>query len=294
MCKRREASSRGQWPTSPGLTSSQEWGSTLGYRNGYRCNSQKSSPPPITSIDILPTGGALARILVVDDDPEVQQLLDYVLRREGHETLAASSGEQALQIVQVDAPDLVILDVMLPGIDGFSVCERLRLERSMPVLMLTGRVEEHDKIRGLDTGADDYLTKPFSPGELLARVRALIRRITPDAAPPARPFQVGSLEIDLSRGHLKLAGRDVHVSRSEAAIVACLAAHVGEPVSARRLAKQALNYECDEAQARSILKVRISRLRQKLGDDSQHPRILLNVRGVGYELRPPEMVPARG
>ena len=235
------------------------------------------------------TGGVVAQILVVDDDPEVQQLLDYVLRREGHTVTLAPSGEEALRAVQKSAPDLVILDVMLPGIDGFTVCERLRLVRSMPVLMLTGLVEEQDKIRGLDTGADDYLTKPFSPGELLARVRALIRRLKPSVAPPAQPFRIGDLEIDMGRGRLTLAGRDVPVSRSEVAIVACLASQAGEPVPPRTLAKQALNYECDDAQARAILKVRISRLRQKLGDDPQDPRILLSVRGVGYALRPPEM-----
>ena len=231
----------------------------------------------------------MAQILVVDDDPEVRQLLEHVLRREGHAVAMAESGEEALRAVQKAAPDLLILDVMLPGIDGFTVCERLRLARSMPVLMLTGLVEEQDKIRGLDTGADDYLTKPFSPGELLARVRALIRRHKPSAAPPAKPFRIGDLEIDLGRGQLRLAGRDVPVSRSEVAIVACLAAQAGEPVPPRTLAKQALNYDCDDAQARAILKVRISRLRHKLGDDPQDPRILLNVRGVGYALRPPEM-----
>ena len=231
----------------------------------------------------------MAQILVVDDDPEVRELLDHVLRREGHSVAMAQSGEEALRAVQKSAPDLLILDVMLPGIDGFTVCERLRLARSMPVLMLTGLVEEQDKIRGLDMGADDYLTKPFSPGELLARVRALIRRHKPSAAPPARPFRIGDLEIDLGHGRLTLAGRDVPVSRSEVAIVACLASQAGEPVPPRTLAKQALNYDCDDAQARSILKVLIIRLRQKLGDDPQDPRILLNVRGVGYALRPPEM-----
>jgi DNA-binding response OmpR family regulator len=235
----------------------------------------------------------VAQILVVDDDPEVQQLLGYVLQREGHDVLSAQTGEEALRAIQRSAPDLVILDVMLPGIDGFTVCERLRLARSMPVLMLTGLIEEQDKIRGLDTGADDYLTKPFSPGELLARVRALLRRVGPLPTPPTRPVRIGGLEIDLGKGRLKLGGRDVPVSRSEVAIVACLAAQVGEPVPPRVLAKQALNYDCDEAQARAILKVRISRLRQKLGDDPQHPRILLSVRGVGYALKPPEMAARR-
>ncbi|HEY3080556.1 MAG TPA: response regulator transcription factor [Chloroflexota bacterium] len=231
----------------------------------------------------------MARILVVDDDPEVQQLLDYVLRREEHVVLSAETGEEALRAVHSSAPDLVILDLMLPGIDGFTVCERLRLARSVPILMLTGLVEEHDKIRGLDAGADDYLTKPFSPRELLARVRALLRRIGHVPSPPVRAVRIGGLEIDLGKGRLTLGGRDVPVSRSEVAIVACLAAQAGDPVPPRVLAKLALNYDCDETQARAILKVRISRLRQKLGDDPQHPRILLSVRGVGYALRPPEM-----
>jgi len=230
----------------------------------------------------------VALILVVDDDPEIQQLLGYVLRREGYETVEALSGEEALKIVQRSAPDLVVLDLMLPGIDGFTVCERLRIARSVPVLMLTGRAGEADKVRGLDTGADDYLTKPFSPAELLARVRALLRRSNPLMAPPTQPFKVGRLGIDLSRGRVTVDGREVPVTRSEVAIVACLAVQAGEPVPPRALVKQALNYDCDDAQARAILKVRISRLRQKLGDDPEHPQIVTNVRGVGYALNPEE------
>jgi DNA-binding response OmpR family regulator len=230
----------------------------------------------------------LAQILVVDDDPEIQQLLGYVLRREGHDISEATTGEDALKLVQRSAPDLVILDLMLPGIDGFTVCERLRIARSVPILMLTGRANEADKVRGLDTGADDYLTKPFSPAELLARVRALLRRSNPLVAPPSTPFQVGPLEIDLSRGRLTVDGHEVPVTRSEVAIIACLAVQAGEPVPPRALVKQALNYDCDEAQARAILKVRISRLRQKLGDDPVKPRILASVRGMGYALCPPE------
>lgn len=226
----------------------------------------------------------MANILVVDDDAEIQQLLGYVLRREGHQVVEAPTGEEALRIIQRTAPDLVILDLMLPGIDGFTVCERLRLARSMPVLMLTGRATETDKVRGLDMGADDYLTKPFSPTELLARVRALLRRASPQSMPPTTPFRCGPLLIDLAHSHLQVEGREVVLTRSEMAIIACLAMQAGEPVPPRALAKQALNYECDEAQARAILKVRVSRLRQKLGDDPLHPRILLNVRGVGYAL----------
>ena len=229
----------------------------------------------------------MAQILVVDDDPDLQQLLGYVLRREGHEVTEAPSGEEALKIIQRSTPDLVILDLMLPGIDGFTVLERMRIARSTPVLMLTGRTAESDKVRGLDTGADDYLTKPFSPGELLARVRALLRRSNPLLAPPTGPFEVGELGIDLGRGRLTLAGREVPVTRSEVAIIACLAIQAGEPVPPRALVKQALNYDCDDAQARAILKVRISRLRQKLGDDPMHPRILTSIRGVGYALAPP-------
>jgi DNA-binding response OmpR family regulator len=231
----------------------------------------------------------VARILVVDDDPEMLRLLDHVLGQGEHEVLAAQTGEEALGVVQRSAPDLVILDLKLPGIDGFTVCERLRLARSMPILMLTGLIEEQDMIRGLDTGADDYLTKPFSPRELLARVRALLRRTGPLPSPPARPVRIGELEIDVANSRLTLGGRDVPVSRSELAIVACLAVQAGQPVPPRVLVKQALNYECDEARARAILKVRVSRLRRKLGDDPQHPRILLSVRGVGYALRLPEM-----
>jgi DNA-binding response OmpR family regulator len=227
----------------------------------------------------------MARILVVDDDTELQQLLGYVLRREGHDVSEAATGEDALRLAQRSAPDLVILDLMLPGIDGFTVCHRLRIARSIPILMLTGRADEGDKIRGLDTGADDYLTKPVSPAELLARIRALLRRTGIEGvAPPSTPFKVGPLEVDLSHGRLTMAGQEVPATRSEVAIIACLAVQAGEPVPPRALVKQALHYDCDEAQARAILKVRISRLRRKLGDDPVRPRILASVRGVGYAL----------
>ena len=226
----------------------------------------------------------MAVVLVVEDEAATREFLGYVLRREGHETIEAPSGEEALRVVQRAAPDLVVLDLMLPGIDGFAVCERLRIARSVPVLMLTGRAGEADKVRGLDLGADDYLTKPFSPSELLARVRALLRRSNPLVAPPGQPFQVGRIGVDVTGGRVTVDGEDVPVTRSEVALVACLAVQAGEPVPPRALVKQALNYDCGEAQARAILKVRISRLRQKLGDDPANPTIVTNVRGVGYAL----------
>ena len=233
----------------------------------------------------------LARILVVDDDIEIQKMLAYVLEREGHEPVEAMTGEDALRLLQEVSPDLVILDLMLPGISGYEVCERIRSTRAVPVLMLTARASEADMVRGLDTGADDYLTKPFSPTELLARLRALLRRSSFPLAPPSTAFQVGRVEIDVSRGRLMVDGAEVAVTRSDIAIVACLAVHAGDPIPARVLLKRALNYDCEEAQARAILKVRISRLRQKLGDDSTHPTILTSVRGVGYALAKGEPVP---
>ena len=233
----------------------------------------------------------LARILVIDDDIEIQKMLAYVLEREGHEPVEAISGEDALRILEDSAPDLVILDLMLPGISGYDVCERIRATLAVPVLMLTARASEADMVRGLDTGADDYLTKPFSPTELLARLRALLRRSSFPLAPPSTAFQVGRVEIDVGRGRLLVDGSEVAVTRSEIAIIACLAVHAGEPIPARVLLKRALNYDCAEAQARAILKVRVSRLRQKLGDDSMHPTILTSVRGVGYALAKGEPLP---
>jgi DNA-binding response OmpR family regulator len=233
-------------------------------------------------------GRPMARILVVDDDLELQHMLGFFLRREGYDMSEAPTGEDALKMVQRSAPDLVILDLMLPGIDGFTVCERLRIARSVPILMLTGRANEADEVRALDLGADDYLTKPFSLVALLARIRALLRRgPKPLLKPPKSPFQVGRLEIDISQGRLAVDGREVPVTRSEVAIIACMAVQPGEPVPPRALVKQALNYDCDEAQARAIVKVRISRLRQKLGDDPVNPRIIVSVRGIGYALCPP-------
>ena len=233
----------------------------------------------------------MARILVVDDDIEIQKMLAYVLEREGHVPVEATTGEDALRILMESSVDLVILDLMLPGMSGYDVCERIRTRLAIPVLILTARASEADMVRGLDTGADDYLTKPFSPTELLARLRALLRRSSFPQAPPSSAFQVGRVEIDVGRGKLLVDGNEISVTRSEIAIVACLAVQAGDPIPARVLLKRALNYDYDEVQARGILKVRISRLRQKLGDDPLHPTILTSVRGVGYAFSKGEPVP---
>jgi DNA-binding response OmpR family regulator len=220
-------------------------------------------------------------ILVVDDEPNLVELVRGYLAREGYQVLTAADGPTALELARAHDPDLLVLDVMLPGLDGFEVCRRLRLFSDAYVLMLTARSEEVDAIVGLSVGADEYVTKPFSPRELVARVKALLRRprhggLTPDE--PA-PRQLGDVVIDEARHEVTRRGEPIALTAREFALLAALAAHPGRVFTRAQLLERIWGAEYYDDH---VVDVHVANLRKKLEDDPQKPRYLETVRGVGY------------
>ena len=224
-------------------------------------------------------------ILLVDDEESVQKLLAYPLEREGFRVLQARDGEEALRRFAAEDVDLVVLDIMLPKLDGLEVCKRLRAESAVPIIMLTARDDELDKVLGLELGADDYITKPFSIREFRSRVRALLRR-----AAAARPtdedgdvIAIDGLTIDLSRRAVEVRGTRVQLTYVEFELLRILASHPGR-VYSRRLLLEALWGGADYREPRTI-DVHVRHLREKLEADPSEPEYILTVRGVGYRFR---------
>jgi two-component system, OmpR family, response regulator RegX3 len=230
------------------------------------------------------------QILVVDDDRDIADIIGYTLRKEGHRPILAYSGEEALAHVERSLPDLVVLDVMLPGISGFDVCRQLRQRGPVPVILLTARGEEADRVWGLDLGADDYVTKPFSHRELLARVRAVGRRAAAARTPDRGSLSVGDLRMDLGARVVTMADREVELTPKEYEILHCLILNTGRVVPHERLlafawGSLALNSDVDQ------LKVHIRHLREKLERNPSAPEYIITMRGVGYKLAQPWTVP---
>jgi DNA-binding response OmpR family regulator len=221
------------------------------------------------------------RILVVDDEAPILDLVRGYLERDGFEVATAADGPAGLAAVRATRPDVVILDVMLPGLDGVEVCRQLRTFSSAYVLMLTARGEEIDRIMGLTVGADDYLVKPFSPRELVARVKALLRRPRTDAAPPAAGPP--GLEIDEARRTVRVDGQAVDLTTLEFDLLAVLARDPG--IVIRRQALLDRVWGADFVADDHLVDVHVANLRRKLGDDPTRPRFVETVRGVGYRLR---------
>lgn len=221
------------------------------------------------------------RILVVDDEPPIVELVAGYLVREGWEVRTAADGPTALEVIEVWSPDVVVLDLMLPGIDGIEVCNRMRRFSDAYVLMLTARGEEIDRVVGLTVGADDYLVKPFSPRELVARVKALLRR--PRGAASTTSAAVGGMELDEGRRLVRVDGTAIELSALEFDILAALARRPGIVVSRAELFNLVWGqgYLADD----HLIDVHIANLRRKLGDDSADPRFVETVRGVGYRVR---------
>jgi DNA-binding response OmpR family regulator len=220
-------------------------------------------------------------ILVVDDDRDIADIIGYSLRKEGHRPILAYSGEEALLLAERTTPDLVVLDVMLPDLTGFEVCRRLC--GRVPVILLTARGEEADRVWGLDLGADDYVTKPFSHRELLARIRAVWRRAAAAETPDHGGLCVGDLRLEFDRHHVSMAGRTVDLTPKEYEILHCLALNCGRVVPHERVlafvwGNQTLETDVDQ------LKVHVRHLREKLERNPSAPEYLLTVRGVGYKL----------
>ena len=220
------------------------------------------------------------RILVVDDEAPIRELVRGYLEREGFEVEAATDGLAAVDAARASAPDVIVLDVMLPGLDGIEVCRRIRAFSDAYVLMLTARGEEIDRIVGLTVGADDYLVKPFSPRELVARVRALLRR--PRGAADVRSTTPVGFEIDESRRVVRIDGAPVALTSLEFDLLAVLARDPGIVIGRQALLDRVWGPEfvADD----HLVDVHIANLRRKLGDDPARPRFIETVRGVGYRL----------
>lgn len=238
-----------------------------------------------TSHEAGADGGSPSRphALVVDDEPPLVRLLSAYLEREGFEVSTAADGEQALRLAQERRPDVVVLDLMLPGIDGIEVCRRIRSFSDAYIVMLSARAEETDKIVGLSTGADDYVTKPFSPGELVARIRAMLRRPRAAAeAPDAR--RLGDLVIDPIAREVTRDGQPVSLTRLEFDLLEALSGQPRVAFSRRQLLERV--WGSDWFGDEHVVDVHIANLRRKLGDDPADPRYVTTLRGVGYRLGP--------
>jgi DNA-binding response OmpR family regulator len=220
-------------------------------------------------------------VLVVEDEAEIADVVRQYLERDGYRVAVCGDGAQALAELARLRPDLVLLDVMLPGTDGYEVCRRIRAQGSTPVIMLTARDEEHDKLVGLALGADDYITKPFSPREVVARVRAVLRRARDgDAAAPV--MRVHDLEIDAERHLVRRGGEAVNLTPTEFKLLRTLAAHPGRAFTRLQLIDHVQGYAF-EGYERTV-DAHVKNLRQKLEVDPRHPRYVLTVHGVGYRL----------
>jgi DNA-binding response OmpR family regulator len=222
-------------------------------------------------------------VLVVDDEPIVRDVVVRYLRREGYKTLEAGDGDAARQLVERQSPDLVVLDLMLPGTDGLSLCRWIRTRSELPVIMLTARGEEADRIVGLEIGADDYVTKPFSPRELAARVRTVLRRTKPPALRDAR-LSFGELEIDASAREVTRAGVRLRLTAKEFDLLWFLASNPRHVFSREQLMDRIWGYAA--ALDTGTVTVHIRRLREKIEQDPSRPSHLETVWGVGYRFVP--------
>jgi DNA-binding response OmpR family regulator len=220
-------------------------------------------------------------VLIVEDDRNTAALVATYLEREGFSTLTACDGEEALEMAERHDPGFVILDVMLPKLDGWDVCRRLRKRSDVPILMLTAREEEIDRVMGLSLGADDYVIKPFSPRELVERVKAILRR-TGGFRRKEGVLSHGSLVLDPEKRRVTLDGREVNLTSSEYALLHALMGAPGRAFSRDELLSRV--YPHGEAVVDRVVDVHIGKLRQKLGEDPEKPRHILTVRGYGYRL----------
>ena len=225
----------------------------------------------------------MATVLVVDDEPIVREVVVRYLAREGHRTLEAADGEAARSMIERTDPDLVVLDVMLPGTDGLELCRWIRRRSELPVIMLTARGEEADRIVGLELGADDYVTKPFSPRELAARVRSVLRR-SALAALPAANLAFGDVQLERETREATKAGRPIRLTAKEFDLLWFLASHPRRVFSRDQLMASVWGYTA--ALDTGTVTVHVRRLREKVEDDASRPRHLETVWGVGYRLVP--------
>ena len=223
-------------------------------------------------------------ILVVDDEPRIIEAVSMNLELEGYQVSAARNGYGALKKLTEDLPDLIILDVMMPEIDGFETLGKIREVSAVPVIMLTVKGEETDKVKGLDLGADDYVTKPFSPKELVSRVKAVLRRVEMPTPAPKNEIRVDdSLSIDFSHRKIMVKGKEVHLRPTEYRLLYHLVSNAGHVLTHETLLRRVWGYEYRDED--HYLWLYITYLRQKLEEDTKHPKYILGERGIGYQFK---------
>jgi DNA-binding response OmpR family regulator len=223
------------------------------------------------------------RVLVVDDDPTVAEVVARYLLRDGHEVDCVADGNSALRIAEERTPDLVVLDLMLPGIDGLEVCRRLRERWPVPIVMLTALGEETDRLVGLETGADDYVTKPFSPRELALRVKSVLRRSRGALAPTGETTTDGDLTVDTAAHEVRLNGGEIALTAREFDLLAYMIRHPRQAFTRAELLEKVWGWEFGDS---STVTVHVRRLREKIEEDPTVPRRILTVWGVGYRYEP--------
>lgn len=220
-------------------------------------------------------------ILVVDDEAKIVRVVRDYLEKAGFRVVSAEDGRQALAVFRTEHPHLIILDLGLPERDGLEVTRAIRRESAVPIIMLTARVDETDKLIGLELGADDYVTKPFSPRELVARVRAVLRRVEGEETPAEEHIQVSDVDIDLKERRVRIAGRPVELTPTEFDLLVAMAREPGRVFTRLQLLEKVQGYEAYEGYERTI-DAHIKNVRQKIEPDSRHPRYIHTVYGVGY------------
>jgi two-component system alkaline phosphatase synthesis response regulator PhoP len=220
------------------------------------------------------------KVLVVDDDVKTVELVRMYLNRDGYRVLTAYSGNDALQLAREGHPDLIVLDLMLPGIDGLEVCRILRNESDIPIIMLTALTTDDDRLTGLDLGADDYVTKPFSPRELAARVRAVLRRLPGERGP--EKIEYGGLTVNFLKHEAFLEGKPLNLTPIEFKLLGALAKEPGRVFSRAQIIEKALGHDFDGFDR--TIDVHILKLRRKLEPDPRHPKYIKTIYGAGYKL----------
>lgn len=225
------------------------------------------------------------KILVVDDDSKTVELIKLYLEKDGYQVLAAYDGRQALELARQKQPDLIVLDLMLPQVDGLDVCRVLRSESKIPIIMLTAKTTEEDKLLGLDLGADDYVTKPFSPRELLARVRAVLRRVSEmeDDGPPA--VRLDGLTVDFVRHKVEVRGEEIRLTPTEFRLLETLAREPGRAFSRLELLNRVFGWDYEGLER--TVDVHVMNLRKKIEPDPSQPTYVETVYGVGYRFAEP-------
>lgn len=223
----------------------------------------------------------MAKILVVDDEASIVNIICYSIKKEGYEYITASDGEEGLELFEREKPDLVLLDIMMPKMDGYTLCKKIRENSDVPIIMLTARADEVDKVLGLEMGADDYVTKPFSNRELMARVKANLRRITPkESNTNKKETAFGDLAIDFDRYEVTKRGEPINLTLREFELLAFLATQKSQIFTRETLLEKVWGYEYF-GDVRAV-DVTIRRLREKIEDDPGKPRFIITKRGIGY------------